>query len=40
VAPAWELRAGTLTLSLMLTLAALAAIRSAPEHAAVSSSPV
>jgi hypothetical protein len=39
-APAWELRAGTLTLSLMLTLAALAAIRSAPEHAAVSSSPV
>ena len=39
-APAWELRAGALTLSLMLTLAALAAIRSAPERAAVSSSPV
>jgi hypothetical protein len=39
-ASAWELRAGTLTLSLMLTLAALAAIRSAPERTAVSSSPV
>ena len=38
-APAWELRAGILTLSLMLSLAALAAIRSAPERAAVSSSP-
>ena len=38
--PAWELRAGTLTLSLMLTLAALAAIRSSPERTAVSSSPV
>jgi hypothetical protein len=39
-APAWELRAGTLTLSLMLTLAALAAIRSSPDRTAVSSSPV
>jgi hypothetical protein len=38
--PAWELRAGTLTLSLMLTLAALAAIRSSPERTTVSSSPV
>jgi hypothetical protein len=38
--PAWELRAGTLTLSLMLTLAALAAIRISLGRTAASPSAV